>query len=137
MKCGHGSARAVIGVDHGVGPVSTDTGPVGKSLRDAQPRPLRLTVPCSSASIVDAPETDDHAQLLRILRESIKAVPAMKYALAVAGILAMVAMVGAFKISPAMAVFGAVITLVLMVAMVIFARLTTTAPRHFFSRSRS
>jgi hypothetical protein len=71
-------------------------------------------------------------QLLRILRESIKAVPAMKYALAVAGILAVVAMVGAFKISPAMAVFGAVITLVLMVAMVIFARLTTTAPRHFF-----
>jgi hypothetical protein len=71
-------------------------------------------------------------QLLGILRESIKAVPAMKYALAVAGILAVVAMVGAFKISPAMAVFGAVITLVLMVAMVIFARLTTTAPRHFF-----
>ena len=71
-------------------------------------------------------------QLLKILRESIKAVPAMKYALAVAGILAVVAMVGAFKISPAMAVFGAVITLVLMVAMVIFARLTTTASRHFF-----
>ena len=70
--------------------------------------------------------------LLRILRESIKAVPAMKYALAVAGLLAVVAMVGAFKISPAMAVFGAVITLVLMVAMVIFARLTKTAPRHFF-----
>ena len=72
------------------------------------------------------------SQLLKILRESIKAVPAMKYALAVAGILAVVAMVGAFKISPSMAVFGAVITLVLMVAMVIFARLTTTAPRHFF-----
>jgi hypothetical protein len=71
-------------------------------------------------------------QLLKILRESIKAVPAMKYALAVAGILAVVAMVGAFKISPSMAVFGAVITLVLMVAMVIFARLTTTASRHFF-----
>ena len=37
------------------------------------------------------------SQLLKILRESIKAVPAMKYALAVAGILAVVAMVGAFK----------------------------------------
>ena len=71
------------------------------------------------------------SDLLRILRESIKAVPAMKYALAVAGILAVVAMVGAFKLSPQMAVFGAVITLVLMVAMVIFARLTTTASRHF------
>jgi tetratricopeptide (TPR) repeat protein len=70
-------------------------------------------------------------QLLKILRESIKAVPAMKYALAVAGILAVVAMVGAFKVSPQTAVFGSIITLVLMVAMVIFARLTTTAPRHF------
>jgi hypothetical protein len=71
-------------------------------------------------------------QLLKILRESIKAVPAMKYALAIAGILGVVAMVGAFKISPAMAAIGAVITLVLMVAMVVFARLTTTAPRYFF-----
>ena len=70
--------------------------------------------------------------LLRIIRESIKAVPAMKYALAVAGILAVVALVGAFKLSPQMAVLGAVVTLVLMVAMVVFARLTTTAPRHFF-----
>lgn len=71
------------------------------------------------------------SQLLKILRESIKAVPAMKYALAVAGLLAVVALVGAFKVSPAMAGFGAVATLVLMVAMVVFARLTTTAPRHF------
>src|SRR5262245_59934967 len=69
--------------------------------------------------------------LLKIIRESIKAVPAMKYALAVAGILAVVALVGAFKVSPQMAVFGGVVTLVLMVAMVVFARLTTTAPRHF------
>jgi hypothetical protein len=72
------------------------------------------------------------AQLLRIIRESIKAVPAMKYALAVAGILAVVALAGAFRLSPPMAVFGAVVTLVLMVAVVIFARLTMTAPRHFF-----
>jgi tetratricopeptide (TPR) repeat protein len=72
------------------------------------------------------------SQLLKVLRESMKAVPAMKYALAVAGILAVVAMVGAFRVSPQTAVFGSIITLVLMVAMVIFARLTTTAPRHFF-----
>ena len=71
-------------------------------------------------------------QLLNVLRESIRAVPAMRYALAVAGLLAVVGLVGAFKISPQMAVFGAIITLVLMVAMVIFARLTTTASRHFF-----
>jgi hypothetical protein len=70
-------------------------------------------------------------QMLKVLRESIRAVPAMRYALAVAGILAVVGMVGAFKISPQMAVFGAIITLVLMVAMLIFARLTKTASRHF------
>jgi hypothetical protein len=70
-------------------------------------------------------------QLLKIIRESIKAVPAMKYALAIAGILAVVALVGAFKLSPQTAILGSVITLVLMVAMVVFARLTTTASRHF------
>ena len=71
-------------------------------------------------------------QILRILKESIRAVPAMKYALAVAGIISIVAMVGALKLSPQAAVFGAIITLVLMVAMVIFAKLTAVAPRHFF-----
>ena len=71
-------------------------------------------------------------QLLKIIRESIKAVPAMKYALAVAGLLAVVALVAALRVSPQIAVLGAVVTLALMVAMVVFARLTTTAPRHFF-----
>lgn len=71
-------------------------------------------------------------QLLRILKESIRAVPAMKYALAVAGIISVVAMVGALKVSPQVAVFGAIIILVLMVATVIFAKLTAVAPRHFF-----
>ena len=69
-------------------------------------------------------------QLLRILKEAIRQVPAMKYALAVAGLLAVVALVGAFRISPPVAVFGAVIILILMVAMVIFARLTKVGPRH-------
>jgi hypothetical protein len=70
-------------------------------------------------------------QLLRILNEAIRQVPAMKYALAVAGILAVVAFVGAFRISPPVAAFGAVIILVLMVAMVVFARLTTVGRRTF------
>ncbi len=69
--------------------------------------------------------------LLKILRESVKAVPAMKYALAAAGLLAVVALAGALRLSPQAAVFGGVVTLVLMVALVIFARLTTTASRHF------
>src|SRR5260221_568853 len=69
----------------------------------------------------------------KILRESIRAVPAMKYALAVAGIMAVVGLVSAFRLSPQTAVFGAVIVLVLMVALVIFARLATTAPSHFLT----
>jgi hypothetical protein len=52
----------------------------------------------------------------------------MKYALAVAGILAVAGLAGAFRVSSSVAVFGAVIILVLMVAMVIFARLTTVRP---------
>jgi HEAT repeat protein/Tfp pilus assembly protein PilF len=71
------------------------------------------------------------AALLKIIKESIRAVPAMKYALAVVGIIAVVGMVRAFNLSPPVAVFGAVITLVLMVAMLIFARLTTVARKHF------
>jgi Tfp pilus assembly protein PilF len=67
-------------------------------------------------------------QLRNTLKEAIRRVPAMKYALAVAGILAVVGLAGAFRISSSVAAFGAVIILVLMVAMVIFARLTTVRP---------
>jgi hypothetical protein len=70
-------------------------------------------------------------QLLNILREAIRAVPAMRYALAVAGLIAVVALPMAFKLDPKIAVFGAIITLGLMVALTIFAKLTTVAPPHF------
>lgn len=68
---------------------------------------------------------------IKLLREAIKAVPALKYALGVAGLVAVVAIVGAFRVSPAIAVMGSVITLVLMVALLIFAKLTKTAKKHF------
>jgi hypothetical protein len=51
--------------------------------------------------------------MIKILKESIRGVPAMKYALAVAGLLSVVGLVSAFKISPPTAVFGVVIVLVL------------------------
>lgn len=69
-------------------------------------------------------------QPLKLLREAIKAVPAMRYALGVAGIVAVVAIVAAFKLDPKVAVFGAIITLGLMVGLVIFARLTKIASAH-------
>jgi apolipoprotein N-acyltransferase len=47
----------------------------------------------------------------KLLRDSIRAIPAMKYALAVAGIGAVVAIVLGLRLSPQVAVFGALIVL--------------------------
>lgn len=55
-----------------------------------------------------------------LLRDSIRAVPAMKYALAVAGLGAVVAIVLGLKLSPQVAVFGALIVLGLMFVLVVF-----------------
>src|SRR4051812_49204089 len=70
-------------------------------------------------------------QPYRILREAIRAVPAVKYALGVAGIVAAVAIVAAFGLDLRIAAFGTIITFVLMVVLVVFAKFSTTAPRHF------
>ena len=68
---------------------------------------------------------------MALLRESVRAVPAVRYALGVAGLLAVVAIAGAVGLTPTVAVFGTLIVLVLMIVLLLFARLTTTAPRHF------
>jgi len=68
---------------------------------------------------------------LDLLREAVKAVPAVRYALGLCGLLAVVAIAMALRLNPALAVFGTVVTLVLMVALVVFAKLTAIAPRHF------
>ena len=70
-------------------------------------------------------------QPIEILKEAIKKVPAMRYALAVAGIVAVVAIVASFQLEPKIAVIGGVLVLGAMVVMVIFAKLTTTAKKHF------
>lgn len=70
-------------------------------------------------------------QPFKLIQEAIKAVPAMRYALGVAGIVAVVALVATFRLDPKVAVFGAIITLGLMVALVIFAKLSTIAPKYF------
>jgi hypothetical protein len=61
---------------------------------------------------------------VRILKDAIKAVPAVRYALGISGILAVVAISFSFRLDPRIAVFGALIMLILMTALVIFARLT-------------
>jgi hypothetical protein len=57
-----------------------------------------------------------------ILRAAIKAVPAVKWALGIAGIVAAIAIIEGFKIDLRVAVFGTVIMLILMTLLVIFAK---------------
>jgi hypothetical protein len=59
---------------------------------------------------------------LKLLREAVKAVPAVKFALGVAGIAAVVAIVLGFRLEPERAVFGALIVLALMFVLAIFSR---------------
>jgi len=59
---------------------------------------------------------------LTLLREAIKAVPALKYALAVAGVAAVVAIVLGLRLNPQMAVFGSIIVIGLMFILVIFSQ---------------
>lgn len=66
-----------------------------------------------------------------LLQEAVKAVPAVKYALGIAGILAVLAIAKAFDLAPAFAVGGTVVVLALMVVLLVFAKLSASASRHF------
>lgn len=59
-----------------------------------------------------------------LLKAAIKAVPAVKYALGVAGIMSAIAIIRGFGLDLRVAVFGTIIMLVLMTALVVFAALT-------------
>jgi hypothetical protein len=61
---------------------------------------------------------------LSFLRQAIKAVPAVKYALGVGGIIAVIAIIYSFKIDIRVAFVGAIGMLLLMVMLVIFARVS-------------
>lgn len=61
---------------------------------------------------------------INILREAIRAVPALKYALGVLGIVAAISIAVSLKVSFRVAVIGTLIMIVLMTALVIFAALT-------------
>jgi hypothetical protein len=67
-----------------------------------------------------------------LLKQAIKAVPAVKYALGVAGIIAVIAIVrGGLNIDFRVAVFGTVIMLVLMTILVVFANLASQQKSSF------
>jgi hypothetical protein len=58
----------------------------------------------------------------RLLKDAIAAVPAVKYALGVAGIAAVVAIILGLRLNPQVAVFGTLIVLGLMFVLVVFSR---------------
>jgi hypothetical protein len=68
---------------------------------------------------------------MAFLREAIRAVPAVKYALGVGGVVAVIAIVSSFGISYRVAVVGFPIILILMVLLVVFAKLAAANPQHF------
>jgi hypothetical protein len=68
---------------------------------------------------------------IRILREAIRAVPAVKYALGIAGIVSVISIVAALGLDLRIAAFGTVIMIFLMTLLVIFAKLTAVTSRYF------
>lgn len=62
---------------------------------------------------------------IEILREAIKAVPSVKYALGIGGVTSVVALVSLFGLSPRVATIGTVVVLILMGVLVIFARMAS------------
>jgi hypothetical protein len=66
-----------------------------------------------------------------LLKQAIKAVPAVKYALGIGGIIAVIAIVSSFGIDFRVAFFGTIVMLVLMAVLVIFAKLAGQASSSF------
>ena len=67
------------------------------------------------------------SSLLGVITSAIKAVPAVRYALAVAGIGASVALIAGFTTDLRIAIFGIIILFIFMAVMVVFARLASVA----------
>jgi hypothetical protein len=74
---------------------------------------------------------------LTILKDAIRTVPSMKYALAVLGLVATVAIVTVWRVKYEVAIFGAVIILALMVPVLVLAKLTKVAPKYFLGPARA
>jgi TonB-like protein len=65
----------------------------------------------------------DSSSPISVLKQAIKSVPAVKYALGIAGVIAVIAIIQGFKIDFRIAVFGGVIMFLLMTLLLIFANL--------------
>ena len=68
---------------------------------------------------------------LAFLKEAIQAVPAVKYALGVGGVVSLVAIVEGFGISKRAAIIGFPVILISMVLLLVFAKLASAKPEYF------
>lgn len=67
---------------------------------------------------------------MQILREAVRAVPAVKYALGIGGLIAVLSIIFSFGLNPKVAFIGAVFMFMLMGVLVIFARMTALPDQH-------
>jgi len=91
------------------------------SIKIAREKGVEITVERQSKT--NMPNSPFGLGPYEVLKAAIKAVPAVKYALAVGGIVAVIAIVAGWRIDFRIAVLGVVVMLVLMTAVVVFAHL--------------
>jgi hypothetical protein len=115
-----------------------DYGELRRALIDRRPlRPRGSQSPSSGSLFPGAKPELDRLRIpkelsirpwVALLDASIKAVPAVKWALGVAGVISVVAIVAGSGLDMRIAAFGATTMLTLMSALVVFARLSRLAP---------
>lgn len=69
--------------------------------------------------------------IFKIIREATKAVPATKYAVGIAGLVAVLSLIFSIGIDWRIALWGTIVLIALMTVLVVFARMTTLAPAAF------
>jgi uncharacterized protein YjbI with pentapeptide repeats len=69
---------------------------------------------------------------LGLLREAVKAVPAVKWALGITGIVSAIAIIASLGVDLRVAAFGTIVMIILMVLLVVFARLTAVTGTTIF-----
>ena len=86
--------------------------------------------PCQKTAY---PDPSTHRQpAWRLVQDAIKAVPAVRYALGIGGIAALVALIGGLGVDYRVALFGTLITLGLSFVLVLFARMSEFAGAAFY-----
>jgi hypothetical protein len=112
----------------------------GERSRSAPVTPRGLTTDTKGTEHTPPPKSDEGTARrswliavnpITLIREAVEAVPAMRYVLAVLAMVAVIPIVIAWNVDLRIALGSAVVVLFLMVAVVVFAKLTKTSARHF------